>query len=135
VTIAATELKSMKHVTVRVTQHGKRHAYEGVPLTVVLRVVAAPAGEKLRGADLADVVLVFARDGYRVALSLAETDPAMRRETIIVADRMDGAAIPSSEGPYKLVVDGDLKPARSARMVERIALTRVGDKGSIPSSA
>jgi DMSO/TMAO reductase YedYZ molybdopterin-dependent catalytic subunit len=38
---------------------------------------------------------------------------------------MDGKPVPDAEGPLRLVVDGDLRPARSARMVEKIEVRRL----------
>jgi DMSO/TMAO reductase YedYZ molybdopterin-dependent catalytic subunit len=52
--------------------------------------------------------------------SLAETDPALRESVPILADRMDGAPIAEEEGPYRLVVPGDKRAARSVRMVQVI---------------
>jgi hypothetical protein len=98
---------------------GPRH-YEGAPLTLLLQSVGAPSGKALRGPALADIVVVGASDGYRVALALAETDAGVRSERIIVADRADGAPLPAGEGPFRLVVEGDLRAARSAKMVTDI---------------
>jgi len=60
-----------------------------------LAKVGAPAGRAIRGEELADVVIIEARDGYKVALDLAGTDPTMRNERVILADRMDGAPLDS----------------------------------------
>jgi DMSO/TMAO reductase YedYZ molybdopterin-dependent catalytic subunit len=107
--------------------HGKKAVYEGAPLTSLLAKVDAPTGDKLRGNELSSVVLVTASDGYQIALSLAETDPAVRKGAVILADKADGKALPAEEGPYRLIVEGDLKPARSARMVVKIEVKRLGE--------
>jgi hypothetical protein len=65
---------------------------------------------------------VSARDGYQVVVSLAETDAVTRTARMIVADREAGAPLKSDDGPFRLVVEDDLRPARSARQVERIEL-------------
>jgi len=39
-----------------------------------------------------------------------------------LADQADGKPLDPKEGPFRLVVDGDLKPARSARSVVEIDL-------------
>jgi DMSO/TMAO reductase YedYZ molybdopterin-dependent catalytic subunit len=109
---------------------GKKATYEGVPLTALLARVDAPTGEKLRGGELTDVVIVTAADGYQIALSLAETDPAMRKSAIILADKQDGKPIAAEDGPYRLIVEGDLRPARSARMVTKIEVRRLGEARS-----
>jgi DMSO/TMAO reductase YedYZ molybdopterin-dependent catalytic subunit len=76
----------------------------------------------LRGPALRDVVLVSAKDGYGVALALAETDPLFRKDRIILADAADGAPLPPGVGPYRLVIEGDQRGARLARMVTKVEL-------------
>jgi hypothetical protein len=120
------ELDSLPRVKVSATQHGASHEFEGALLGDVLGKVGAPAGKAIRGKELADVIVIEARDGYRVALDLAGTDPAMRAgERVILADRMDGTPLDASTGPFQLVVEGDLRPARAVRMVSAIRLERV----------
>src|ERR1019366_6169044 len=94
---------------------GRSEACEGVSLSDLLAKVGAPRGKALRGPEMADAVLVSAADGYHVALALAETDTMVRTNKIILADRCNGAAMTAPEGPFRLVVEGDLRPARSAR--------------------
>ncbi len=122
-TLSAADLAAMPRDHVAgPTEHPPAKDYEGVPITLLLQSVGAPAGKTLRGPALADTVLVQASDGYRVALSLAETDPAMRPSRIIVADKADGGALPAGEGPFRLIIEGDLRPARCARMVTSISV-------------
>ena len=104
---------------------GRSQACEGVALSAILAKVGAPQGKALRGPDLADVVMVAAADGYRVALALAETDPLMRPSpTVFLADRCNGAPMAAPEGPFRLIVLGEGRPARSARQVTAIAVLR-----------
>ncbi|HXQ17938.1 MAG TPA: molybdopterin-dependent oxidoreductase [Caulobacteraceae bacterium] len=124
VTLTAADIAALPHVTLTVSVEGKTHTYEGVPLTDILARVAAPAGKALKGIDLTDVVLVTAKDNYAVALSLADTDPMVRKDQIILADKSDGASMSDGLGPYRLVVEGDQRGARMARMVVSIALLR-----------
>lgn len=126
VTLGAAELAAMPRQSVTFAGHGERHVYEGPLLIDVLAKAGAPTGKALHGPEMADVVLVEAGDGYAVALGLAEADPGTRANRIILADRADGAPLAVREGPFKLVVEGDLRPARSARMVKRITVTRLG---------
>ncbi|MBL8551541.1 MAG: molybdopterin-dependent oxidoreductase [Hyphomonadaceae bacterium] len=114
------DLATMPRKTIRMSIHGADHVFEGVALTDILARVGAPSGQSLRGPALASVVLVTSRDDYRVALSLAETDAGIRTTGVILADTMDGAPISAEDGPFRLIVEGDLRPARSARMVTRI---------------
>ena len=122
--LGAADLAAMPHVTLTVKQHDQTHVFEGPALGAILARVGAAQGAGLKGAELATVVRVSAADGYQVALSLADTDPAVRADRIILADREDGAAL-KADGPFRLVVEGDLKPARAARNVVRIEVLRL----------
>jgi DMSO/TMAO reductase YedYZ molybdopterin-dependent catalytic subunit len=123
-TLTPADIAALAHVTLTLSVEGKTHTYEGVPLTDILARVGAPEGKALKGTDLADVVLVTAKDNYAVALSLADTDPMVRKDQIILADKADGAPLPDGLGPYRLVVEGDQRGARMARMVVSIAVLR-----------
>ncbi len=119
------ELAALPRVTVSAEQHGAMHAFEGALLTDILAKVGAPQGKAIHGAEMTDVIIVEARDGYKIALDLAGTDATIRKDRVILADRMDGAPIGPETGPFRLVVEGDLRPARSARMVKQIRLERL----------
>ena len=124
--VSLAELAAMPHESATlVSEHGPAKRYDGVPLTLLLQSVGAPAGKALRGPALADLVVVSGSDGYRVVLGLAETDPGVRPEKMLLADRVEGAPLPPSEGPFRLVIEGDLRPARSARMVTAIRVEAV----------
>src|SRR5665213_2794544 len=128
-TLSAADLAKMPQVRFTFDAHGQKHDYEGPLLIDLLAKVGAPTGKALGGAALADVVLVTAADGYQVALGLGEADPGTRPNRIIVADRSDGTPLSAKEGPFKLVIEGDLRPARSARMVTDIAVLALGRRG------
>jgi hypothetical protein len=119
------ELDALPRVQVNAKEHGASHVFEGALLGDVLAKVGAPAGKAIHGKELTDVVIIEARDGYNVALELAGTDPTMRNDRVILADRMDGATLDSDRGPFQLVVEGDLRPARAVRMVSAIRLERL----------
>lgn len=123
--ITLAQIAAMPHQSVTVTWHGATSTFQGVPLTDLLTQVSAPRGEALRGRELADVVVVTAQDGYRVVLALSDTEASIRGNRIIVADQVDGHALAGNDGSLRLVVEGDLKPARSARQVQRIELRRL----------
>ena len=128
VTLSAADIAAMPHQPVTLKLEGGRsEACDGVPLSAILAKVGAPQGKVLRGPEMADVVLVGAADGYHVALALAETDPIMRGDQIFLADRCGGCApLPAAEGPFRMIVLGDGRPARSARQVTSITLVRAG---------
>ncbi|HMO43190.1 MAG TPA: molybdopterin-dependent oxidoreductase, partial [Phenylobacterium sp.] len=58
--------------------------------------------------------------GYRVVVSAAESDKELHQGGIILADTLNGAPLPDAQGPWRLVVDGDLRPWRSVRQVVSI---------------
>jgi hypothetical protein len=66
------ELDSLPRVKVSATQHGASHEFEGALLGDVLAKVGAPAGKAIRGQELADVIVIEARDGIRSRSILPE---------------------------------------------------------------
>ena len=124
-TVSATDLAALPRVSFSFDAHGEKHVYEGPLLIDVLAKVGAPTGKAIHGPEMADVVLVTAQDGYQVAFGLAEIDPGARANRIILADKADGAALAAKDGVFKVVVEGDLRPARSARRVSQIEVIRL----------
>lgn len=123
--LSAADIAALPHQPVTLQlDGGKTEACEGVALSAILAKVGAPQGKAMRGPEMADVVEVGAADGYRVALALAETDPLMRGDKVFLADRCNGAAMAAPEGPFRLIVLGDGRPARSARQVTSITVLR-----------
>jgi hypothetical protein len=123
--LSAADIAALPHQPVTLQLEGGRSVgCDGVPLSAILAKAGAPQGKALRGPEMADVVMVGAADGYRIALALAETDPLMRGDKVFLADRCNGAAMAAPEGPFRLIVLGDGRPARSARQVTSIAVLR-----------
>jgi len=122
VALTQADIAALPRHSVSLAIHGETHVFEGPSLASVLERIDAPLGERLRGPALLTYVTVRAADGYGVALSLAEIDPAMSPTAVLLADRVDGAPIGPEDGPFRLVVEGDARPARSARQVTSIAL-------------
>ena len=100
--------------------HSVPHTYEGVRLTEILRLVDAPTGARIHADADKDYLVVTGGDGFRAVFSLAETDGSVQRHPVILADKMDGAPLLAHDAPYRIVVDGDQKPARSVYAVSRI---------------
>jgi Oxidoreductase molybdopterin binding domain len=100
--------------------HSVSHTYEGVRLTELLRLVDAPTGARIHADADRDYLVVTGGDGFRAVYSLAETDGSVQRHPVILADKMDGAPLIPHDAPYRLVVDGDQKPARSVYAVSKI---------------
>lgn len=122
--VTSADLAGLARDTVALNQHGKTAAYEGVRLGEIVGLAGGATGAAIHGREMATAVRVSGADGYQVILGLAETDPATRRDRVILADRASGEPL-GSEGPFRLVVEGDLRPARSARNVVRIEVLRL----------
>jgi hypothetical protein len=100
--------------------HSVPHTYEGVLLTELLRLVDAPTGARIHADADRDYLVVTGGDGFRAVFSLAETDRSVQKRAVILADKMDGAPLLAHDAPFRIVVDGDQKPARSVYAVSRI---------------
>ncbi|MCC7267825.1 MAG: molybdopterin-binding oxidoreductase [Caulobacteraceae bacterium] len=116
----AAALAAMPHLPAAMDDHGTKVAYEGVPLRALATLAGAPEGAAVRGQHLAATLLVTASDGYRVAFSLGEIEPTLGGVRAVLADRQDGKPLDAKQGPFRLVVEGDSRPARSARNVVSI---------------
>lgn len=113
-------LEGLDRAEATMINHGQPHTYEGVRLTELLRLVGAPTGAMIHASADRDYLVVTGGDGFRAVYSLAETDRSVQRRPVILADRMDGAPLVAHDAPYRLVVDGDQKPARSVYAVSKI---------------
>lgn len=132
VEMTAAQIAALPRVKVAFDAHGRKHAYEGPLLIDVLAKVGAPTGKDLHGVEMSNAIIVKGADGYQVAFGLAEADPNTRPNRMILADREDGKPMDAKEGPFKLVVEGDLRPARSAKMVSVIEVINLGG-GVVPA--
>jgi hypothetical protein len=126
--MTAAQIAALPRVKVAVA----KHTYEGPRLIDVVAKVGAPTGKDLHGVEMSNAIIVKGADGYQVAFGLSEADPNTRPNKMILADREDGKPIGSKEGPFKLVVEGDLRPARSAKMVSVIEVINLGG-GVVPA--
>ena len=124
-TLGPQDFAKLPQVKVTAKDHdGKAHEYAGVNLRDVLTQAAVAAGDSLRGKEMADYVIVEASDGYRVVFSLAELDSAFGNTQVIMAESVDGQPLGQKEGPIRLVVPGDKRPARWVRMVTSASVMR-----------
>lgn len=122
--LTAADLKGMPRTTVRVeNEHAqKAEVYEGVLVRDILKKAGATMGAKLRGPAMATYVLAEAADDYRVVFSLTEFDSEFQNSEILLADTVDGAAIPPDQGPFRLVVPHDKRPARWIKMLKSLTV-------------
>ena len=125
-TITATDLAKMPRETVSLTDmDGSKTSYEGVALVEILKKAGVPLGKEMRGKALAGYMLAEASDGYQVVFSLGELDPDVGVTRVIVADRRDDQPLSATQGPIRLVVPSDKRPARSVGMVEKLHIVRL----------
>ena len=107
-------LSKMKRTTVTAKdKEGKDHTYSGVAIADILEQAGVTTGPQLKGRNLTKYLLVQCADGYAVVFSLAELDAAFTDRVVILADEGDGNPLPADRGPYRIIVPGEKKPARS----------------------
>ena len=121
--ITASQWAALPRESLDVIDHGGSPAhFEGVPGREVLKLVGAPLDQQLRGANLAVFVVAEAADGYRVVYSLAEFDSGFRDAIILVADKKNGKALATEEGPLRIVVPGEKRQGRWTRQLVALKL-------------
>ncbi len=133
--VTAADLAKMPRLALDVKDPhtGGAQRYEGVRLSDLLSKAGVPLGDKLRGKGLATYVTARASDGYVVVYSLAELDPAMNDNQIILADSMNDKVLEPKQGPFKVVVPSDKRPARWIKMVIALEVnSALSPSGSSP---
>lgn len=121
ITLNLADMQAFKQTTViRKDKDGKNHTYAGVTLVDILQKAGATVGADLKGANLAKFILIEAADGYKVVFALAELDSNFTNRTIILATMMDDALLPIGDGPFRVIVQDEKKPARCIKQVTAI---------------
>jgi len=111
--LSLADIAAMKHVEVSMKDRdGKNYNYSGVPISDILARAGATMGKDLRGENLVKYLVAKAQDGYEVIFSLAELDPDFTDRLVILADQLNGKPIPDGKGPFRIIVQGEKKPAR-----------------------
>lgn len=105
------------------TSHGKTARYEGYNLREVLKAAGVDSVEGLRGKQLTGYLTVTATDGYKVVFGLAELDPTLGNTQVLLVNAQDGQPLDDSDGPWRLVVADDVRPARWVRQVASIRMS------------
>jgi len=120
-TVTDAQLRDLHRLTVP-AGFGDRHSYAGAPLSDLLALVGAPSEVMLHGPALDQMVVVTGSDKFYAVLSIAETAASFRGAPVILADEEEGKPLDAKEGPYRLIIGGELKAARSVRMVTTLEL-------------
>ncbi len=122
-TLYMDDLTKMKRNTVTMKERdGKMQKYTGVSIQEILELAGVTMGTQLRGENLTKYLLVKCSDGYEVLFSLAEIDSSFTERNVIIAYESEGKSLPSDTGPFKLVVPGEKKPARSSFQVTEFVI-------------
>jgi DMSO/TMAO reductase YedYZ molybdopterin-dependent catalytic subunit len=122
--LTTAELSRLPRQTVIARAHDEKESrFEGVALFDVLKKAGLPTGNELRGKAVALYLVVEAADGYRAVFALPELDPAFTDRVILLADRRDGQALSSRDGPLQVIVPGE---KRHSRWVRQVIALRIG---------
>lgn len=122
-TLSVSDLDKMKRVKAVLADHdGKEQTYSGVSLEEILDSAGVTLGKNLKGRNLAKYVLVKCADGYQVVLALAEIDRGFTDRVIILATEVSGKPLPENMGPFRLIVPGERRSARSGYQVTDIVI-------------
>ena len=127
-TLTAADMAAMPRTTVSAKdKQGASHTYSGVALADIFNKAGVTTGAQLRGKNMTKYVLVSCADGYKVVFSLAELDSAFTDRVVILADQMEGKLLSPANGPFRIIVPGDKKPARDCFQVASIAILSAKD--------
>lgn len=98
--------------TVRFKLRGEEHAARCVPLRLLIQPALPRLENEVKNHELGFAVFVRGRDGYTVCFSLGELSPEVGRRQVWLALEVDGKPLSGKEGPIRLLVPEDGKPAR-----------------------
>lgn len=122
-TLTAADIAKLPHEQVSLPRGDKTTVYSGPRLDDLLRDIGVLMGSRIHGTGVNDVLFITGADKYRVVLTLPEVDPSFHKGArVILADQADGKPLDAHDGPFRLVIDGDLKPSRSVHSVVAIEL-------------
>lgn len=129
VTLDAKTLAGMPHEEVTASAHEEPASqWRGVKLEDVLAKAGVSLDKPLRGKALASFVRVTAADHYQVVFGLADLDATLGHTRVLLVDTRDGKAL-DKDGPFRLLVPGDQRPARWVRNVTTIEVVDGGTTG------
>ena len=123
--LSRADLEALPHVKVQASAHDVSATFEGVTLKSVLEKAGVGFGETLRGKRLASCLLAEAADGYRVVIALPEMDPAFTDKKIVLAFLKDGKPLDEKEGPYRIVIPDEKRPARWIRQLTALKIVNL----------
>jgi hypothetical protein len=125
-TLTPADLAALPHETVTVTNgHTKAsETYSGVPVAVILAKLGLPFEKANEHTLLKTYLVAEGTDGYRVLVSSYETLAAIRGQSALVADTVNGKPL-DKDGAFKLVIPGDTRPQRWVQNLKSITFKTV----------
>jgi hypothetical protein len=123
--LTADDLAKMPRTTVTTTSDGNTNTYEGVLLYDILVKAGWQFGRGMTGKGMASYLIATAKDGYQVVFALPEIDPQFAGEKVIIADKLDGAPLPATQQPFRIVSPQDKMQARSIYSLLKIEVVRL----------
>jgi hypothetical protein len=124
-TLTSDSLNGLRRLEITATAHGETRRYEGVDLLDALQVAGLIPTSSLRGKAVGLVVIVEGADGYQAVFALAELDPTIGSNLVLLADSADGRALPADLGTWRLVVPTDRRPTRWVWSIVRIKVASI----------
>jgi DMSO/TMAO reductase YedYZ molybdopterin-dependent catalytic subunit len=103
----------------------QKHTYTGVLLWDVLDRARLKLDPDNKNDQLRKYVVLTAKDGYEVVISLGEIDPGFGHQPYLLAWDEDGAPLTGDDGPVRLVTPGDIKGGRYVYGVIKIEVRDV----------
>lgn len=120
------ELSKLPHRTVHAQDHGgEEYDFEGIELFEILRLAGVEFGGGMKGKTYATTYLVAeATDSYKVVFAFSELDTSFTNRPVILADRRDHSALPTTDGPLRIIMQGEKRHARWIRQVKSFTVRR-----------
>jgi len=124
------------------TGHDGKHTSTAVPLASLLKAAgvqtelkqpAKGVTGKDKHAEMHFAVLVQGRDGFFAVFSIAELMNDLDNRKIWLALDTDGKPLPDADGPMKLIVPDDAKPARWVHGVQSVSVVKVEPAATQPA--
>ncbi|MDX0980027.1 molybdopterin-dependent oxidoreductase [Sinorhizobium medicae] len=117
VSITDEEFSKLPHVVLQLKdQNGQILNYSGVELSYLLSLAKVPIKQALKGQDINKYILASGADGFGAVFALPEFDSGR----YIVADKMNGQALPVADGPLQIVSPDEVRRSRWIKQLIRI---------------
>lgn len=97
-------------------------SFTGVPLWQILSAAQPNLNADVRNDRVSTFIVVTASDGYQAVIAWGEIDPEFGDQPVLLAYQENGAPIDDPQGPFRLVVPGDVRDGRNVSGVVNISL-------------